>query len=89
VGVPVIFHSIELNLGSCFRLNIKPAPGPFVLSPDPELAEHVLRKGKGPEGMDFIREFLFNDAVVTDCVTDFFQFHDDYRSGAIYQPIEW
>jgi hypothetical protein len=27
--------------------------------------------------MYFIREFLFNNAVVTDCVPHFFQLHDD------------
>ena len=89
VGIPVIFRSIELNLRGCFRQNIEPAPGPLVLRPDPELAERVLRKGKGPEGMDFIREFLFNNAVVTDCLPDFFQLHYYHRSGAVYQPIEW
>ena len=88
VGVPVFFCSIELNFRGCFRQDIEPAPCSLILRPDPELTEYVLWKGKGLEGMYFMREFLFNNAVVTDCVPDFFQLHYYHRSGAVYQPIE-
>ena len=87
VGVTVIFRSIKLNLRSCFRQFTEPAPGPLVLRPDPELTQHVLRKGEYPEGLYFIREFLFNNTVVTDCVPDFFQRHNDHRRGTVYQSI--
>jgi len=79
VGVPVIFHSIELNFSGCFRQDREPAPCPLVLRPDPELAEDTRRKGECPDGIDFIREFFFNDAVATDCIPDFFQPHCNNR----------
>jgi hypothetical protein len=88
-GIPVFFRGIELNFSGCFRQIIEPSPCPLILRPDPELPEHTIREGKGPKGINIIREFFFNDAGITKGIPDFFQLHYTNRGRAVHQPIEW